>query len=86
MAVNPMLTSGANSLQQSMKDLDDTAMEVAQMNAGDDGKRAAEPGSDVADKAEAMVELKLYTRQVQGTAKVIESADSAVGFLLDLRV
>ncbi|MEM7078795.1 MAG: hypothetical protein AAF513_09225 [Pseudomonadota bacterium] len=85
MAVNPMLTSGANSLQRSVAEMDRVAADIASMNVKEDGE--GQPmSSSVEETAEAMVEMKLYQRQVQGAAKVIETAESTVGFLLDVTV
>ena len=39
---------------------------------------------DSADVAEAMVEMKVYQRQVQASAKVVQTADEVIGFLIDV--
>ncbi len=91
MAVNPMLTSAGNSIQQGIKALDSVAQEIAEMNLGDSAAEnssetgaQAGPVTPLKDTAEAMVELKLYQRQVQASAKVVQTADEVLGFLLDV--
>ena len=91
MAVNPMLVSGANGMRQSMDAFKDVAQEVAEFNlqsSPDEGGSASASGSPTSlqDTAEAMVDLKLYQRQVQASAKVVQTADEVIGFLLDVRV
>ena len=90
MAVNPMLTSGANGIQQGIKSLNNVAQEIAELNVNSnpsgseaDGARADTLPLD--DLANAMVDLKLYQRQVQASVKVVETADEVIGFLLDVR-
>ena len=91
MAVNPMLVSGANGMRQSMDAFKDVAQEVAEFNLQsnpDEGGSASSSSSQTSlqDTAEAMVDLKLYQRQVQASAKVVQTADEVIGFLLDVRV
>lgn len=95
MAVNPMLSSGAAGIERSRALMDETAHKIAAAGADSDatanagaGARLAEtqpaaPRAD-ADQAEALVSLTLYARQVQAAAKVVETADATVGFLLDI--
>jgi flagellar basal body rod protein FlgG len=90
MAVNPMLNSGVVGITQGMKALQGVAQDIAQLNVNADtsttaGQGHCAPMSDVEDVAQAMVDLKLYQREVQAAAKVIETADEVVGFLLDVR-
>lgn len=86
MAVNPMLSSGANGLQQGMRGLEQAAHEVADLNVRTPGVTDAPETStkldNHADVAEAMLDLKLYQRQVQASAKVVQTADEVIGFLL----
>ncbi len=85
MAVNPMLTSAGNSMQNGLKALDSVASEIAGMNLGAaSGEEAV--STTLQDTAEAMLDLKLYQRQVQASAKVVQTADEVLGFLLDVRV
>jgi len=95
MAVNPMLNIGANAIAQGMKSLDSVAQEIAEMNitnnpsvsAGDGEARGSFSLSDSGpdDVASAIVDLKVYQRQVQAAAKIVETADEVLGFLLDVR-
>jgi flagellar basal body rod protein FlgG len=39
----------------------------------------------MAEAAEAIVDLKMRQRQVEASAKVVETADAVLGFLLDVR-
>ena len=86
MAVNPMLASGANGIANGIKGFEGVAQEIAEFNVADVGSDG-EPRSRLdnpADVAEAMVDLKVYARQVQASAKVVQTADEVIGFLLDM--
>ncbi|MEM9741699.1 MAG: flagellar biosynthesis protein FlgE [Pseudomonadota bacterium] len=96
MAVNPMLNSGVQGIQRGLDGLERAASTIANSGrterpAERDRVAPQEPQAEQRgepndrDAVEAMVDLKLYKRQVQASAKVIESADAAVGFLLDTR-
>ncbi|MEM7096727.1 MAG: hypothetical protein AAF541_00600 [Pseudomonadota bacterium] len=96
MAVNPMLSSGSAGINQGLRALDSVAAEVAEFNKGSgfpqdtsDGAGASQaqagPAPSTQDVTDAMADLKLYQRQVQASAKVIETADQVLGFLLDVR-
>ena len=90
MAVNPMLNSGANGVQQGIKSLNSVAQEIAELNIKSNPGASETDGvplDGVAldDLANAMVDLKLYQRQVQASVKVVETADAVIGFLLDVR-
>ena len=88
MAVNPMLASGVNGIQSGMRGLENTAQDIAELNLSSDsldglgieGTRLDNP----ADVAEVIVDLKVYQRQVQASAKVVQTADEVMGFLLDV--
>lgn len=91
MAVNPMMesahSSGVNGMHAAFKGLKSAAREVAALNGGPDKASSEAPASDsgdVQDAADALSQLKLYQRQVQASAKVVETADAVVGFLLDV--
>ena len=91
MAVNPMIesahSSGVNGMQTALKGLKSAAHEVAALNGGPEkaGSEAPRSGSfGVQDAADALSQLKLYQRQVQASAKVAETADAVVGFLIDV--
>jgi hypothetical protein len=90
MAVNPLMdnarSAGLNGIQEGQKRLEGAAQEVAELNAGSrtgaDGARdGAAPDQD---SAEALVQIRLYQRQVPASARVVETADAVVGFLLDV--
>ena len=93
MAVNPMLNIGANAIAQGMKALDSVAQEIAELNitnnpsvsAGDGEASFTLNDSGPGDMASAIVDLKVYQRQVQAAAKIVETADEVLGFLLDVR-
>lgn len=86
MAVNPMLPAGASGINQGVQALRDVAQEVAELNVSEPGTAAPPASTDrVAQTAELMVDLKLYQRQVQASAKVVETADEVIGFLLDVQ-
>jgi len=93
MAVNPIVQAGVNGIQMGIKGLNRAAQDIADCNLDDRAKTAADndverhnkPTERVADTAEAIVDLKVHKRQVQASAKVVETADSILGFLLDVR-
>lgn len=91
MAVNPMLHAGVTGLTQGTKALQNIAEDIAELNLKGDPHTQANQGEplhahSVEDVAEAMVSLKLYQRDVQAAAKVVQTADEVLGFLLDVRV
>ena len=78
-----MIAAGVNGMQTGLNGFESTAQEVAAFNlrSGDEGKpREIRENVDI---AEAMVEMKVYERQVQASAKVVQTADAAIGFLID---
>ncbi len=91
MAVNPILTSSAQGLERSIRQLDETAARIAAGTHPDSAPAKRDAGSSSsaplpqaqADQLEALASLKLIARQVQAAAKVVETADATVGFLLD---
>jgi len=93
MAVNPIMQAGVNGIQMGIKGLNRAAQDIADLNLDDRAKTAADneverqnkPTEQVADAAEAIVDLRVHQRQVQASAKVVETADSILGFLLDVR-
>ncbi len=84
MAVNPMLTAGANSIQTGMRGLEATAQDIAEFNVADTGSPQAVSFDSPAEVADAIIDLKVYQRQVQASAKVVQTADEVIGFLLDI--
>lgn len=93
MAVNPIMQAGVNGIQVGIKGLNRAAQDIADLNLDDrahpapdnDVERPSKRTDQVADTAEAVVDLKVHKRQVQASAKVVETADSILGFLLDVR-
>lgn len=85
-----MFVTGANAIAQGLKSLDSVAREIAELNiksspsenAGDG--ETNNPGA-VDDVAQAIVDLKVYQRQVQAATKIVQTADEVIGFLLDVR-
>ncbi len=91
MAVNPMMESvmsaGVHGMNTALKGVQAAADEIADLNMT--AREAAAPGSapsddDVMGLVDALTSLKLYERQVQAAARVVETADEVVGFLLDV--
>ena len=85
MAINPMLTSGVNGIRSGMQGLEQTAQEIAELNIRDTGEATPKERpklDDHADVAEAMVDLKVFQRQVQASAAVVKTADEVMGFLI----
>lgn len=81
MAVNPMLSSGMNGIQQGMRGFEQVAQEIAETYQDrPDGEGNRLEGAPEA--AEAIIDLKTYQRQVQSSAKVVQTADEVMGFLL----
>ena len=84
MAVNPMMSAGVNGIQAGMQGLEQTAQEIAEFNLSSDDGSGGTSLDNSADVAEAVIDLKLYQRQVQASAKVVQTADEVIGFLLDV--
>jgi len=93
MAVNPILQSGLNGIQTGLKGMNRAAQDIADLNLDDRSKSQSDndvirrnaPTDRLTDAAEAIVDLKVHARQVQASAKVVETADEILGFLLDVR-
>ena len=88
MAVNPMMSAGISGIQNGYRGLKQAAQDTAELNLGREAEaadRSAERPRDVQDVAQAVTDLKLYERQVQASAKVVETADAVLGMLLDTR-
>jgi flagellar hook protein FlgE len=86
MAVNPMMNAGVSGIQNGYRGLRQAAQDVAELNLereADASDKRAEPSRDVQDAAQAITDLKLYERQVQASAKVVQTADAVLGMLLD---
>lgn len=90
MAVNPMLSAGANAIQNGVKSMDSVAQEIAQQRlvsqpSESAGDGEAHGGSSIDEISAAVVDLKLYERQVQAATQVVQTADEILGFLIDVR-
>ena len=90
MADNPILMSGVSGMQQGLRSMRDVAQDIAELNIADnpsstDGETAERSVDQLQDVATAIVDLKLYQRQVQASAQVVKTADEVLGFLLDVR-
>jgi hypothetical protein len=93
MAVNPIMSggrppvdafnAGVSGIRSGMRGVDGAAQEIAELNVRepDGGLRP-----DYLESAtEALVDLKIYQRNVEAATKVVKTADEMVGFLLDIR-
>ena len=66
---------------------------IADLNLDDRAKPTSDGGTIRHDKptdelegaAEAIVDLKVHKRQIEASAKVVQTADAVLGFLLDVR-
>lgn len=76
MAINSLLQTGVQGIQSSVKGMQVAADRIAHTASSD----AVRPTSEI---AEDIVDLKLYERSAQASAKVIKTADSLLGTLLD---
>lgn len=89
MAVNPMMESvfnaGVNGMNSAIRGVKQAAQEVAELNETGSAEDASRTYADIEDVTDAITRLKLYERQVQASAKVVETADEVLGFLLDVR-
>jgi len=91
MAVNPMMESvmsaGVHGMNVALQGVRGAAQEVAELNtaaSSGSGSAAQASSEDVEGLVDALTSLKLYERQVQASAKVVETADELIGFLLDV--
>ncbi len=88
MAVNPMMSSGVIGIQRGLQGVSQSAEDIAQMggrNHADQPKSQPAPAYEIKDTAEALVSMRVYERQVQASAKVVQTADAVLGMLLDTR-
>lgn len=98
MAVNPLMESarsttgvrsaGVEGIRAGLKGMEQAAQQIAELSAGPlpaatEGAAAGRTGG-LEDAVEALLELRVHQRQVQASAKVVESADAVLGFLLDI--
>jgi len=89
MAVNPMmegvLNAGLNGMSAAIRGMKHAAQEIAELNSSDSTADGGRVYADIEDVVDAITRLKLYERQVQASAKVVETADEVLSFLLDVR-
>jgi flagellar hook protein FlgE len=78
MAINSVLQSGIQGFQSSVRGMQDTASRIAQTSI-------SESGASTSDLAGSFIELKLYERSAEASAKVVKTADSMLGTLLDIK-
>jgi len=94
MAINPILQTGISGIQMGLKGLREAAQDVAELNL-DDRRDAGvarddsiappnRPTDQLEDAAVAIIDMKMHARQVQASAKVVETADEMLGFLIDV--
>ncbi len=85
--INSVVNSGLNGINVGLKGIANAAQDIAGLNVADVPDRETEPGNrraaDVQDTVRPLVDLKLYKHQVEASAKVIATADSVLGFLID---
>jgi len=93
MAVNPMMdgargakdarSAGINGINAGLNGMAHAAQEIAELNVRVPSGSA--PAADrLSETARALTDLRIYQRQVQASAVVVETADAVVGFLLDV--
>ena len=73
-----------------MKGLESVAQEIAELNVKSSpsenaGDGETHPGFALDEMSSAIVDLKLYQRQVEAATQVVKTADEVIGFLLDVR-
>lgn len=92
MAVNPIMNArtpqdarsiGLSGIHTGLRGMDHAAQEIAELNVREhDAAPAASDRLD--DAAGALVDLRVYARNVQASAAVVKTADEVLGFLLDV--
>ena len=86
MAVNPMMGSGAIGIHRGLQGVSQSVEDIAHLsgrNHTDQPRNQPAPADEVRDTAEALVSMRVYERQVQASAKVVQTAEAVVGMLLD---
>ncbi len=89
-------SAGVEGIRAGLKGMEQAAQQMAELSAGPlpagplpaapaatEGAAAGRTGGPE-DAVEALLELRVHQRQVQASAKVVESADAVLGFLLDI--
>jgi len=88
MAVNPMLSTGVIGIARGLQGVNQSAHEIAHLSGRhhiDQPVSQPAPADEIKDTAEALVSIRVYERQVQASAKVVQTADAVIGMLLDIR-
>lgn len=85
-----MLISGVNGVMRGLQGLDNAAQEIAELNISQSpsessGGTAPRPAFSIEEMASAVIDLKLYQRQVEASTQVVKTAEEMLGFLLDVR-
>lgn len=75
MTINSVLATGVQGIHTGVAQANRAAGDIARMATGD----------DTVDLATSLVALKSGETQVKAAAKVVESADEAIGTLIDIR-
>jgi len=78
MAVNSILQTGLQGVQQGVEGAERAASDIVRSGTVDGAA-----GSNSNDIVEAVVDLKLYARSVEASAQVVRTADEVLGSLLD---
>lgn len=86
MAVNPMLGAGMVGIQKGLRGVQQAAQDVAEQNLRVPAEEAQESPrrvDEVKEISEALVDMRVYERQVQASAKVVAVGDAVTGTLID---
>lgn len=78
MAINSLLQTGVQGVQASVKGMQGAATKIAQVGATDSGQSTS-------DLAASFIDLKLYERSAEASAKIVKTADTMLGVLLDTK-
>jgi len=76
MSISPLLNSGLQGISSGMQGVHDAAQKIVRAGTVEGG--AANAGIE-----EPVIDLKLYQRSVEASAKVVKTADEVLGTLLD---
>ena len=75
--ISPILNTGLQGVQKGIEGAEEAASRIVKA-----GTVESAPASD-ASVVEPMVDLKLYERSVEASAKVVKTADEVLGTILD---
>jgi len=76
MNLSSIQQTGLEGIQRGLQGIEKSASEIAKIGTSDNA-------SGSASFVEPILELKLYERSIQASAKVVEVADEVLGTLLD---